>query len=330
VCAFFYGFDLQHAKANGAVNFQMSIALTVLLGVVFLVWANLALPRAWRETDEKTSGPTRWLRHIRPTTGFLAFMRGRVFGDNPVYWLAMGDEAAQRQVNRSVRSLRIVWLIFLLAAVFSPLHAQMLIASFIMAYCLHVLVKVLYTTEACQQMFKDRQSGALELLLVTPITVEEIIAGHRLALKEQFRSAFIKLCVINLLMTWLVVVCAGLFDLQDNVLIVFLEAFVGGALMLWLDMRALAWAGMWHGLNSRRTHRAVLTTLGKVMLLPWLVIIFVAVTESFVSTPEKAAITIAAWMLLGAVLNMFVGGIARKKLLNQLRTAAARRYQPAR
>src|SRR6185503_4284163 len=57
-----------------------------------------------------------------------------------------------------------------------------------MAYGLHVVVKLLVAAQASNRFCEDLRSGALELLLVTPVTPEKMIEGQWRALKLQFRG----------------------------------------------------------------------------------------------------------------------------------------------
>src|SRR2546421_10262868 len=59
------------------------------------------------------------------------------------------------------------------------------------AYILTALIttrvlKVWLALEACRRLGADRNSGALELLLATPLRVTEILRGQLLALSKQF------------------------------------------------------------------------------------------------------------------------------------------------
>jgi len=51
---------------------------------------------------------------------------------------------------------------------------------------LNLVIKVWFALEAGKQLSEDRKQGALELLLSTPLTVQDILRGQRLALERQF------------------------------------------------------------------------------------------------------------------------------------------------
>ena len=51
---------------------------------------------------------------------------------------------------------------------------------------MNLVIKVWFALEAGKQLSEDRKQGALELLLSTPLTVQDILRGQRLALERQF------------------------------------------------------------------------------------------------------------------------------------------------
>jgi hypothetical protein len=330
VCAFIYGFDQQYRAGNGAQNFWMSTGLMLFLGCVFLAWTNLALPRSWRRTNEAGAVTRGWFRRKMPGARVGILPRRRVYGENPVYWLAVGDASAVSQVKRALFWLAPLWFIFLAASVFSSLHIPAFCACFFTAYGMHVLVKVLYLAEVSQRVFQERQTGALELLLVTPISVEEILAGQRQASRQHFKGAFMILCAINLSMAWAVAVFPRLLEMRWQDQSLFFELFAGGMLMLWLDLRALGWVGMWRGLTARRGHRAVLAALAQIMGIPWLMIFFVVIVKRYFDSAGEAGVTIGCWFVIGALIDLASGYVARKKLETRFRSAVLQRYQPGR
>ena len=51
---------------------------------------------------------------------------------------------------------------------------------------MHSILKYWVAAEACRRFTLDRRSGALELLVSTPMTVREILGGQLFALLKQF------------------------------------------------------------------------------------------------------------------------------------------------
>ena len=77
-------------------------------------------------------------------------------------------------------------------------------------------------------------AGALELLLVTPLPVEAILAGQRRAFREVFRWPIAVMWLVNSILLWLVA-WANPMRVGDEK-IVFAEIFIGGAVILLAEM----------------------------------------------------------------------------------------------
>ena len=70
------------------------------------------------------------------------------------------------------------------------------------SYALHQAVKALAAAEATRQLNEDRLSGALELLLVSPLKATEIIAGHSFAFGQKCSRPMALLMLTNLCMVF--------------------------------------------------------------------------------------------------------------------------------
>src|SRR6185503_12747022 len=74
------------------------------------------------------------------------------------------------------------------------------------AFWLHCIIKIWLALEACRRFVEDRRSGALELILSTPVTPDDILHGQWRALLRQFGVPILVVLLINA-----VLVAAGLF-----------------------------------------------------------------------------------------------------------------------
>lgn len=140
---------------------------------------------------------------------------------------------------------------------------------------LYLYWKCALAIEATRRFSEDRASGALELLLSTPLSPAIILAGQRRALSRGFALRFTVVCAVNI----------GLLLLANKVMDhgvnhFFTVVFIGGLILFPVVDYALAWAGMLAGLRGTRHHRATLVTLARVMLPGW-VGIFVFVVLGF-------------------------------------------------
>src|SRR5262249_51807326 len=128
---------------------------------------------------------------------------------NPFSWLASRDGSTT--VARRVLPLLVpIWIVFLLLLIFSSKPEPAFVVAVFTAYAMHLVLKITMALEASRRMSEDRQSGALELLLVTPLGVRAILNGHRDAIKNLFRRPIATLRLVNLAMITTVVLCKRL------------------------------------------------------------------------------------------------------------------------
>ena len=64
-------------------------------------------------------------------------------------------------------------------------------------YGLHTLLKCWIGWEASRRLLDDREQGALELLLTTPLPERQIIAGWLLGLRRRFLKPFLGLLALD-------------------------------------------------------------------------------------------------------------------------------------
>jgi len=309
--AYFKAFDSTYRLRNGPADFWHSLLTILGLAVTFIVLANLILPRVWRAGGQNV--------FTRARSRFAPAKKLRPENGNPFYWLANRDPSFGAIAKAVLRSSLIVWFVLLFAAIFSAKHDDAFATCVFVSYAMHLLLKTLITMEATRRMSEDRQSGALELLLVTPLPLRDIISGHRAALSTRFKIPIAVLCIVNLAMMATVLLCAKALDMGSKEEAIFTGIFVCGILMLLLDFQALGWVGMWTGLTAKRHHRAVIGALARVMGPSW-VAVFLLIFLERGGSENQMAFTIACWFALGVVVDLILIAIARKKIERSLRS----------
>ncbi len=108
---------------------------------------------------------------------------------------------------------------------------------------------------------------------------------------------------------------------------IFTIIFVCGILALFADSFALSWIGIEMGLRGKRQHRAVLATLGRVLLPNWLcafLLVFVAQSGRGI-THSEGDILITSWFLLGLGIDLVLGLRAKRRLQRRFREIASGR-----
>jgi hypothetical protein len=189
----------------------------------------------------------------------------------------------------------------------------------------HAFLKVWIISEACTRLVEDRRSGALELLLSSPLGVKEIIRGQHLALYRQFGGPL-------LLLISLEAVCFlfGIFpDSRKSYEFYFLPSAI---VLLVADFFTLRWVAMWIGLNSKNVNRAVLKTAMLVLALPWIIYGVLAnliplFYVSRASTNEKQLIAAIGWLGLALLADWILFCWAKPKLLTQFRPLATQAFR---
>jgi ABC-type Na+ efflux pump permease subunit len=243
--------------------FIPSLLATFASSLGFLTVASLALPHLWQ--DERQAVPQRWRRwfgRFRAKAGLGARSvpeRRCPKGTNPLVWLA----ARQR------RSPVVLWVALAMILCITGWYSRDAMMAVIMmtAVMLHASLLLKVANVACRSIAEDRESGALELLLTTPLDEDEITAGRLIALKQELmRPALAALAVDLVFCLWV-----AWFDQQAAT---FLKVFFGLA-VLWviqlLVMYPLAWFGLWMGLRCPNALSAVRRTQFSILMMPYIV-----------------------------------------------------------
>jgi ABC-type transport system involved in multi-copper enzyme maturation permease subunit len=313
-------FDSHFQLRSGAQAFWASLRTLLLMGGGALVLASLYLPRAWHDSgaDSGAAAEKGWRRRWRFGSREFCLARRRILEQNPFHWLASRDRLPKVMGSALTGSLIPIWLCFL-AGCFSQNRTTKDVAFTVvmfMAYGLHLLLKLMVAIEVSRRLSEDQLSGALELLLVSPLSVPQILRGQRRALWQIFRGPILLTLLTNLGLCWLLL-GPNPMHMDGDGLIIFCEMYAGGALLLFVDFYALSWVGMWMALQTRRHHRAVFATIARVMLTPCLMIVFlVFLTIGGRNLTQEAVKTLAVlWFGLSAVIALAFAHRAKSGLL---------------
>ena len=331
VSAYQRAFDLQYRFGTGAHDFWLSLGVIFGLGVAGIVLASLMLPLAWRRQGSEAPVKARSTWKKLRSRGMSISHRTALLKWNPIYWLSVRDSAPQRTALRTLIFLGIIWAGFW-AATFYPDDRGVPFSpeppftiSLFMACGLHILFKIMVATEASRRLNLDRQSGALELLLVTPISIDSILQGQKRALTRHFRWPLLILCALNLGLCLSVTWASLHMGSTDQGL--FVELFLGGVVMLLMDFHALGWVGMWCGLNSTKHSRAVTATLVRVLAPNWLAIFLLIFSRPSFHSQGDVFVVFALWFVLGGAVDVVAGIVARENLRTGFRRLVAHRYR---
>lgn len=319
----FSAFDTTFSRSGAW--YWVSIGINFALVVTLLAWACVHVRDGWRVGAASSTKGSHQKNLSRENESEVSKGRRPVPADvNPVYW------ALARQ---SMKPLRLYGLLSVVALywLWGTLvfqrdfynEANYLFTAFVM----QIMLKFWITAEAVPRFLEDRKSGVLELLLCTPMRVNEIIAGHVQSFYWQFfwPTAMVLLVEVAFLLHPLMRPSFG----ADASIRFWALMFLAGIVGFIIDLYALSWLGMWKGLTSRAANRAVVWVLVWVLLVPWvafvLLLMFLAwvlprgVTQSAIS--EFTVLTF--WFLICAGSSLGWWLWARRSLSSQLRNIAA-------
>ncbi|HEY0454936.1 MAG TPA: hypothetical protein VGE41_01075 [Verrucomicrobiae bacterium] len=248
------------AKPN--IYFAGTIGLLA-IALLLLVSAAFLLPRCWQARIETASGGIRLFGiSLRMFTTPERLRRKRLdqLSGNPVIWLA------SRDLGQRAAVWLVICLICLAAGVFwriasgSGLNGTFSVAGLLVNYAMVVWV----AAKACQCFPESRSSGALELLLVSPVTVKNIVDGHLSALERHFLVPFVLLFCAEF---FFAILQAASPHQADPIAFLMMGY---GIFLFAFEIYAAAYLGLWMGLRSRKQTQALTKTLVYLLIVPLL------------------------------------------------------------
>jgi hypothetical protein len=299
--------------------YYWSLLCIHLLSWTFLVLACLIVPRTWQEKARSVQGEKRqsfWRSLVHGPALTRLSLRQRMLSINPFYWLA----------GRERFPIFAVWgFLFCCAAFWTwgllkyPHYWLDEIPYVWTALIVHTVLKIWIASEAGRRLTIDRRSGALELLLSTPMSVREILKGQILALRRQFLGPL------------LVVLCADVvFAIASHRDQDLNWIWTAGITMLIADVIVLPFVGMWAGLSARNTNRAAGTAIARIMVLPWIIWALFWTGIAFMSFGGRMSLgpelPVVSWMAIGFGVDLFFGLRAWHLLHGRFRAVVAGRF----
>jgi ABC-type transport system involved in multi-copper enzyme maturation permease subunit len=308
-CNYLLAYDAPYRSAPG--SFWGSLLMTDLLAWGCLLAAGRLLPRMSSEEASlfirRPGG--RWPRLQSRGAAKRQRLRQELLSRNPIAWLASRDGWKQH-LTWCLPALALwIWLRFEPASV-GGTSVQISFAAFA---AIHVFFKVWVGADASHAFASDRLSGTLELLLSTPLQTREVAAGMLSAFERRFAGPLAALLFLD------AALAVKLLSVGDPS-----AAFAvgAGAVMLLADSYCLCWVGLWRGLAARDSARAILATLWRVLVLPW--IFFGAGVGIFrQSTLAEFA---GMWLFLGLLTDVVLWVNARDFFHGHFRTMALRPF----
>jgi ABC-type transport system involved in cytochrome c biogenesis permease component len=256
-----------------------SLGVTHALGWLALLLASLIVPRTWQQSAGKIS-------HWQEKAGQFAYgrnpsrrraFRQRALDLNPFYWIAARARGQSTALYLLLGGIGVYCFIDFWIDPKNRIGAFNWIAP---AIILHSIVKLWIALAAGRRFVEDRRSGALELILSTPLSERAIIHGQWRALLRQFLGPVALVLVVEVLLFFFCQAAAGNSPGREKWLNAGL--FVAGVIVFLTDVIALGWLAMWRGLKARHTYTAWLWSTVQILVLPW-ILFYVAMTTGMMA-----------------------------------------------
>ena len=242
-------------------QFWWSVGIIHGLTWLLLLLASWLAPHSWRDQPARAR-VSQW-RAFWHACSFgqaaprLAF-RKRLLDTNAFYWLAARARLKPVQVWVFLGLMALWWLVGWITAGSLWQDDSVAVTA---ALLLNTTLKFWLVIEAGHRLAEDQKSGALELLLSSPLSVRDLLRGQLLALRRQFLWPLL-----------VVIVCELGFmcqlharSLDPKVLPVWTSAMV----LLVADLLALSWVAMAGALTAKNQNQATLRTIWRILILPW-------------------------------------------------------------
>jgi ABC-type transport system involved in cytochrome c biogenesis permease component len=310
-------------------DFWTSVLLTHAYGWMFFALASGVIPSAWQDKTavRKISFRAFWRCVFKTDRSTETARRTRLMEMNPFLWLAARDQMKTVMVWTTLLSLSALWT---WTAVKWPNDWNSPPSYVFAAVVLHTILKFWLASEACFRFVEDRKTGALELLLSTPLSVDGILEGQRRALFRQFGSPALYVLSLDLLFLIFGLNTSGLNRGDERTFWVLLWIF--GASIFVMDLFALGWLSMWLGLSSKQANRAANGAIARILVIPWLAFFFLMTFFGVASVFSKLHLDensiLVFWFILAVVNNLIFINWAKGNLRERFREMATQRFAP--
>jgi len=229
------------------------------LGWALLGLSCVVLPRSWRDAVESRE---RTGKVDRAALSARRRWRGELLDWHPFVWIVARDRRASVATWLGLSVVAGVWTWGFLEVKEEWLAGMVgLWTTFSAGLWLKLRVAAL----ACRHLHEHRRSGALELVLSTPMTPGSLVRGNLLGIRHLVIPPMLAV-LAGATLLW--VASLGQEQAWSDRTEIPITFGVGVGLLV-LDVATLAWSGMWRGLKSNRYVRAYATTVGMVLFLPW-------------------------------------------------------------
>jgi len=268
--------------------FYRSLATTLGVGVAALGFAAWRTPRAWQDRAAK---PRASAGHRSVNT---AARRAGQLDGNPVFWLGARWRWRPVLVWVALAGGFLLWLWGWLEDGRRWLDEGVYLTTL---WCTFAVFKLWIASASCDRFREDRQEGALELLLGTPLEYRDFSLGQARRLLWQFGWP------LGLVLATVPFMMADSNDESQPYYIV-------GLMMLAADIWAMHFVGMRHSLTTRRPAYGGSGVALRILYLPWIIWVVLMLSFSLSAFFLQISwmgefVALGLWAVVGLANNLF-------------------------
>jgi ABC-type transport system involved in multi-copper enzyme maturation permease subunit len=302
-------------------KFTSALVVQHLFGWLALVWASARVRGSWQRLGVE-NGVSAWqrlmrLRGRRPPTTWPE--RARCLELNPVLWLGRREQGLLGSLPLLL-ALTTAALLMGWVTLRSPAQSSLLVA--LTGWLLHAVVKVWLAAEACRLLHDARRTGALELLLVSPLRQLDIVEGLLASVKLRFLWPVLLVVLVDILMLMLASSAAASTMGGVGLSLMF---FVMVGIFL-ADAYTLTWVGLWRGMAASTLTRAFLGTVVRVLFVPWGMFLALSAGAMLLThgEPPSPGLLLALWFAASYITDGVLCAVGISVVTSDFRDMAAR------
>jgi hypothetical protein len=306
VYSFVLAFDPWYLSQS--LHFWSSVGTIHLLTWGLAALASWWAPRSWQDLPVASGKTTATWRERRRDWVYgnaaqrRAFRR-RLLDINAFYWHAARARLKPLGVWVFLVFMAGWWWYMMVELQFHWLDETLFLVTVAMV---NSILKLWIAIETPQRLADDQKLGALELLLSTPLTVGDILRGQWLALRRQFLFPLLIVVAVELFL----MNAAGRSGVPATWSI--REVGTTSLILLVADIAAVGWQGIALGLTARNPNQAVIRTVWRVLMLPWVIFIAISVGVNVIAASSSIAppdwrFFLYLWFWLGVLTDIGFG-----------------------
>jgi ABC-type Na+ efflux pump permease subunit len=315
-------------RFGGKEKFWQSIIAIQIVAWSCLLLACVIVPRSWKDKPARNARSRPWRRFGHWLLGGgegRRLFRGQLLNTNAFYWLSARERFRPMLVWLALLVMAGFWFLGLVNSGHFWLDG---VTFFLTVLIMNLVIKVWVASEAGRRLGEDRKSGALELMLSTPMSVGDILRGQMLAMKRQFLAPILTMVAVETLYLLYVLHNNGLAGEEYYSTLAYGLSII---LFLVLDSLALMLLAMWTSLSAANPNRTMGSVIRKVLLLPLILgyvpVYFYMMFAAFVSGREPGwQVWAAVYFFSGLAADLYFGAMAWRRLQSRFREVATLRF----